>query len=141
MPLYESRCTACAATGTYFRKIDDRHDTPACAECGAPTKQRISAVRGFGDLEPYQSPIDGREVRGRRARRDDLERNNCREYEGLETEQKEAARIRAERQKRLDAKVEAELERTITDLDASNRLTRTGERSDQPYSADNVRTY
>lgn len=31
----------------------------------------------FGDLEGYQSPIDGSWIEGRRARRYDLEKNNC----------------------------------------------------------------
>lgn len=31
----------------------------------------------FGDLPEYQSPIDGRVISGRRARKYDLEKNNC----------------------------------------------------------------
>lgn len=31
----------------------------------------------YGDMEGYQSPIDGSWVEGRRARRYDLEKNNC----------------------------------------------------------------
>lgn len=31
----------------------------------------------FGDLPGYQSPIDGKWVEGRRARKYDLEKNNC----------------------------------------------------------------
>lgn len=33
--------------------------------------------RVFGDYEGYQSPIDGSWIEGRRARRYDLEKNNC----------------------------------------------------------------
>lgn len=33
--------------------------------------------RVFGDIEGYQSPVDGTWVDGRRARRYDLEKNNC----------------------------------------------------------------
>lgn len=35
------------------------------------------APRVFGDLPGYQSPIDGRWIEGRKARRYDLESNNC----------------------------------------------------------------
>ena len=35
----------------------------------------------FGDLPGYRSPIDGSWVEGRRARRYDLEKNNCVPYE------------------------------------------------------------
>lgn len=37
----------------------------------------LQAPRVFGDLPGYQSPIDGQWVEGRRARRYDLESNNC----------------------------------------------------------------
>lgn len=33
------------------------------------------------DMEPYQSPVDGRLISGRGARRDDLKRHGCVEYE------------------------------------------------------------
>ena len=35
------------------------------------------APRVFGDLPGYQSPIDGSWIEGRRARRYDLEKNDC----------------------------------------------------------------
>lgn len=35
------------------------------------------APRTFGDLPGYRSPIDGKWIEGRRARRYDLESNNC----------------------------------------------------------------
>lgn len=35
------------------------------------------APRVMGDIEGYQSPIDGSWIDGRRARRYDLEKNNC----------------------------------------------------------------
>jgi len=31
----------------------------------------------FGDIEPYQSPVTGEYVSGRRAKRDDLEKHGC----------------------------------------------------------------
>lgn len=37
----------------------------------------LQAPRTFGDLPGYQSPIDGKWIEGRRARRYDLESNNC----------------------------------------------------------------
>lgn len=51
----------------------------------------------WDDLPAYESPIDGRVVEGRRARREDLRRNGCRPYEGREQEMKEAARAQARR--------------------------------------------
>jgi hypothetical protein len=124
----------------YFRKVAEHADAPVC-ECGAKMRQLITATHIQPDIPEYTSPIDGRVIRGRRARKYDLERSNSREYEGLEAEQKEAARIRAHKEKQIEAKVDETLQRTITDLDASNRLTRTGERSDQSYTPENARTY
>lgn len=39
--------------------------------------QPVQAPRVFGDTPGYQSPIDGSWVDGRRARKYDLEKNNC----------------------------------------------------------------
>lgn len=56
----------------------------------------------WNDLPAYESPIDGRLVDGRRQRRNDLARSSCRPYEGREQESKEAAKITAERERKLD---------------------------------------
>jgi hypothetical protein len=58
------------------------------------------------DLPGYESPIDGHWVEGRRARREDLKRNQCRPYEGREQEAKEAAKIQAARERKLDVLAE-----------------------------------
>lgn len=42
----------------------------------------------FGDIEGYQSPVDGSWIEGRRARRYDLEKNNCIDANDLRTEKK-----------------------------------------------------
>lgn len=39
--------------------------------------QPVQAPRVFGDLQGYQSPIDGKWVEGRRARKYDMESNGC----------------------------------------------------------------
>ena len=39
--------------------------------------QPLQTPRTFGDLPGYQSPIDGRWIEGRRARKYDLESNGC----------------------------------------------------------------
>lgn len=49
-------------------------------ETGEPMNAKgteIALPLVFGDLAGYQSPIDGSWVDGRRARRYDLEKNNC----------------------------------------------------------------
>lgn len=54
------------------------------------------------DLPGYESPVTGAWVEGRRARRNDLARSGSRPYEGREQEQKEANRIVAARERKLD---------------------------------------
>lgn len=56
----------------------------------------------FGDIPSYQSPIDNRWIDGRVARREDLARNNCRPWEGMAQERKEAARHQAYEHQRQD---------------------------------------
>jgi putative FmdB family regulatory protein len=139
MPIYENECRKCGAQGTYFQTIAQRKKTPRCTVCGASTKQIISAVRGFADLPEYVSPATGKVIRGRRQRRDDLARSGCRPYEGLDSETREANKVRAAKDKQIDARIEHELQTTIAELDASNKLTRTGERADAPPDFSNMR--
>lgn len=54
------------------------------------------------DLPGYESPVTGQWIEGRRARREDLKRTGSRPWEGMEQEQKEAAKIRARQEVRLD---------------------------------------
>jgi len=42
-----------------------------------PDDAPLAAPRVEGDYEGYQSPIDGSWIEGRRARRYDMEKNNC----------------------------------------------------------------
>ena len=68
------------------------------------------------DLPGYESPIDGRWVEGRRARREDLKRSGCRPYEGREQEAKEAAKVRAQVSQRLERATNESVERAWAQL-------------------------
>jgi hypothetical protein len=80
----------------------------------------------MGDLPDYESPIDGRIVHGRKGRREDLRRNGCRPWEGMETEKKEAARARAYDEAKADARLDAAARRAYYQLppDMRRRLER-----------------
>lgn len=56
----------------------------------------------WDDLPGYHSPVTGLWVEGRRQRRNDLAATHSRPYEGRETEEKEAAKVRAERDRQTD---------------------------------------
>lgn len=59
------------------------------------------------DLPAYESPIDGRVIDGRAARREDLKRSGCREYDPGER------RIMQERRAAEDAALTKAVDRTV----------------------------
>lgn len=54
------------------------------------TRRSQQAPQVFGDLPGYQSPVSGKWIEGRRARREDFKRTNCRPFEGRGSEQRAA---------------------------------------------------
>jgi hypothetical protein len=60
----------------------------------------------MADLPGYQSPVSGKWIDGRKARREDLARTQCRPYEGREQEQKEIDRQRQYDERRLDKRAD-----------------------------------
>lgn len=77
----------------------------------------------WNDLPAYESPIDGRPVDGRRQRRNDLARTGCRPYEGFAQESQEAAKVRADHERKLDHKVEESVHRTWHEMPEHVRRT------------------
>ncbi len=55
------------------RMVDKATGEPMVADRAAP----VACPQVYSDLPGYQSPIDGRWIEGRRARRYDMEINNC----------------------------------------------------------------
>ena len=92
------------------------------------TTDYVPTPRGpivIGDLPSYQSPIDGRWIDGRVARREDLARSNCRPWEGMGQERKEAARQQVYAEQRRDAQALATVERSLMQISESSRRTLT----------------
>lgn len=54
-------------------RMVDKHTGEPMVSDDAP----LAIPQVFGDLPGYQSPIDGKWIEGRRARKYDLESNNC----------------------------------------------------------------
>lgn len=75
----------------------------------------------FGDLPDYESPIDGHIVSGRVARREDLKRNGCRPWEGMESEKKEAARRVDYHEQEQDRRLIEQANRALNELPAHVR--------------------
>jgi hypothetical protein len=54
------------------------------------------------DIPGYVSPVTGQWIEGRKARREDLRRTGSRPYEGRVAEEAEAAKYRAEQERKTD---------------------------------------
>ena len=63
---------------------------------------RIEAPYIQADLPGYESPVTGKWVEGRRARREDLLVSGCRPFEGKAAEEAEARKYRAEQERKTD---------------------------------------
>ena len=72
---------------------------------GQPAASDFPMPYAIGDIKPYASPIDGREISGRRARRYDLEANNCREVDPSEMKRPQGRYLRPEWAKGRGAKI------------------------------------
>jgi len=95
MPIYEASCPECGAYHTYYQAVNNCYETPFC-DCGAKTEKGVfTAPMGIVDIPAYQSPVTGRWINSRSQRAEDLKRNGCRPWEGMEQEKKEADRQKA----------------------------------------------
>lgn len=77
-------------------------DTGEMVEVPWDARQTSLAPEIWDDLPGYNSPVTGQWVEGRKQRREDLRRTNSRPYEGREQEQREAAKVAAEKERKLD---------------------------------------
>jgi hypothetical protein len=83
----------------------------------APASNNAPMV--FPDLPGYESPVTGQWVEGRAARREDLKRNKCIPYDP--EMKKDAARTRAEIDKKADAKLHDVVAKTFYSMPEKKR--------------------
>jgi len=114
MPIYRIKCDACGQSQDVFRTVATYDDLPDC--CGQRMHRVICAPAVHADLPGYESPVTGKWIEGRSARREDLLRSGCRPWEGFEQERKEADKQTAEAWKRADATMERAVEQTAAQL-------------------------
>jgi putative FmdB family regulatory protein len=118
MPLYTYKCQSCGTLETAFRKIAERNHAP---ECHGDMSRIIEAPAVQPDLPSYQSPIDGRWIDGKRQRTEDLRRNGCRPWEGMESERKEAIKRADEADRKLDSALDKGLHETLNHMGVEKR--------------------
>ena len=105
MPIYEARCRKCGKEQDYYQTFANCYDTPIC--CGEKAEKVIlTPPMGIVDIPAYQSPISGQMINSRSQRKEDLKRNNCRPWEGMEQETKVAQERAKDEEKKQDAKLE-----------------------------------
>ena len=101
------------------RKIAARDDPRVCT-CGEPVVRLFDAPAVRPDIAPYQSPVDGRWVDSRAARREDLKRNGAVEWEpGL---REQAERNRLESIERDFQALDATIDKTVAEMQTCNFL-------------------
>jgi putative FmdB family regulatory protein len=106
MPLYVYRCPQ----GTRFERflhLADYEEPQPCDCCGQLAVRQVVAPFIAADTVGYTSPVDGRWVEGKAARREDLRRNGCVAWEVGMGEEIDRRREREER------KFEREVEDTV----------------------------
>lgn len=116
MPLYTFKCPTCGEKETAFRKIVDMDNIMICNSDGSDMRRIIEAAHIVKDIGSYFSPVDGKLITGRSQRREDLKRNNCREWEGFENEKKEAIKRADAADKEFDRKIERGLYDTYNNM-------------------------
>lgn len=123
MPLYTFKCPECGSVDRAFRKISERNQAPVCQHgaIGHYMQRVVEAPAVQADLPGYESPIDGRWVEGRRARTEDMRRNNCRPWEGIETERKEATKRAAEADRAFETAIEKGIAETYNNMSAESQ--------------------
>lgn len=109
MPIYAYLCSKGHDFDRYLPLAE--YAQPQTCDCGAESVKQICAPLVVADLPGYQSPVDGRWIEGRKARREDLARNNCVPYEPSMKQEhmKRLERSNADLDKKVDEHVESEI--------------------------------
>lgn len=128
MPIYTFQCPECGSKSTAFRKIAERDTPELChnhlgrSPLGYEFMRRIvEAPAVQADIGGYTSPIDGRWIEGKAARKEDLKRNNCRPWEGMASEKKEAIKRSDAASKDYEKGVEAAVYNTFNNMSAEKQ--------------------
>jgi hypothetical protein len=118
-PLYSYGCETCGKEEDAFRSIDQRHNGPVCCHRKMRLEIRPSYVQP--DLPGYQSPVTGKWVEGKKARRDDLARTGSRPWEGMAAEKAEAARHKKYNEQKSDKRLDEAVRHAYHQLPPSKR--------------------
>lgn len=114
MPLYDYECPACSHRWEVVKRIALLDREEPCPFCSTVGRRLISPPLVANDYPPYNCPITGKLISGRREHIENLKRHGCRVYEPGETQ--EFLKRRQEREKKWDAVLESAV------VDSAKRL-------------------
>lgn len=118
MPIYEAVCSNCGKYHEYICHSSKCYDTPVC--CGQATDKRIlTPPRTIMDIQPWDafvSPATGKLITSKSQRKEDMRASGCRDWEGLESEKRMAARSKQYDEEALDKKIETTVRTSIAHL-------------------------
>ena len=77
MPIYAFTCPSCGKSVDKFLKLAV-YDTPQTCECGETLARKITAPFIQPDYAPYQCPVTGKTIEGRKAHEANLRETGCR---------------------------------------------------------------
>ena len=113
MPTYVFKCPFCHKQFERILRLAD-YDKPQVCSCGETAERQICAPAVRGDYPPYECPVTGRIIEGRRAHEENLRRHGCRVLEP--GEDREASRRAAASEAEFDKTVEDTVERLVANL-------------------------
>lgn len=113
MPTYVFKCPFCYTQFERILRLAD-YDKPQSCSCGETAERQICAPAVRGDYPPYECPVTGQIIEGRRAHEENLRRHGCRVLEP--GEEREAARRAAASEAEFDRTVEDTVERLVANL-------------------------
>ena len=123
MPTYNAVCLKCGALHEYIRPHSQYLDTPDC--CGVKTDKRIlSAPMAKFDIAPwdaYVSPATGKMINSYSQRRDDMKASGCRDWEGRESEERQAHRNKMYQEQKEDASLDKTVRQAWANLSPEKR--------------------
>jgi putative FmdB family regulatory protein len=119
MPLYDYKCPTCNRKREVMLKLEDLHKTVSCLHCDTAMNRLVSAPYVVGDYAPYECPVTGRMIEGRRAHEENLKRTGCRI---LEPGEAQAHSRRLEREEAaFEASIDETADRLISELPTEKR--------------------
>lgn len=90
--------------------------------CGEKTDKRIlSSPAGIVDIPAYQSPASGKWITSRAERREDFKRTQTREWEGMDSEKREAERQKKYQEEAQDKALDHTVRQAWADLPPSKK--------------------